>query len=145
MSAPGLPAPARRKPPFLRYPSGDRIWLHQGVLGFVEPDELLTNAEATRRIGISSVNATTRWLMEGRLEGQRIGERWLVSARSVQELLDAAVEDVRRLQAEHIRVERLIAEDDIDIDPCDPEVRKMLGLLGAPKEGNSFIHHRPLP
>ncbi len=91
-----------------------------------EPDEHLTTREAARRLGISSVNTVKRWLMDGRLDGCRAGDRWLVSARSVQKLLDAGQEDLRHLQAEHARVDKLLAADNIDIDPSDPKIREIL-------------------
>ena len=87
--------------------------------------------EAIDRLGIGSVNTVKRWMMDGKLDGCIRGGRWFVSTQSVEDLLASGDSELQRYQAAHVRIQRLLAEDEIDLDPSDPHVREILrDLLG---------------
>lgn len=76
-----------------------------------EPEEMLTVAEAARRLG-RSIEQVRRYLREGKLPGRRIGQQWFIPAEAVQPLYRQTGGPVARIgePAATLEVERMSQE-----------------------------------
>ncbi|MBI3977559.1 MAG: helix-turn-helix domain-containing protein [Chloroflexi bacterium] len=66
-----------------------------------QPSDLLTTGEAARVLSVRSINTVKRWAFEGLLDGVRRGGRLMVTAQSVQRMLQSpTVADQRAREAQ---------------------------------------------
>ena len=87
-------------------------------------EQWVTTGQAKKMLGVSSVNTVKRWVAEGKLEAQKIGENnWMrISEESIRELLKSGDENVQAFRRLKNNVDSMAG---LDFDVTEEDLQEM--------------------